>query len=139
MARTKAIAKRILKLGETKKEPENTTTVVLRKKRRFKPGTVAKREIIRYTVGSKATVKCIPKSAFERLVREVAMDVGLNSNMDVSASRFEKRAMEALHEGTEAFLVDLLKKSNRLRQHRRSDTLSQRDLVLAWADMKDQS
>ena len=69
----------------------------VKKPHRYRPGTVALREIRRY---QKSTDLLIRRTAFERLVREIAQDYK-------SDLRFAKVAMQALHEATEHYLVGL--------------------------------
>ena len=70
------------------------TTV--RKKHRYKPGTVALREIRKY---QKSTELLIRKLPFQRLVREIAQDFK-------QELRFQSTAILALQEAAEAYLDD---------------------------------
>lgn len=94
---------------------------MIRKKRRFRPGTVALREIRQY---QKSTDTQIPKSAFQRLVREIA----LNYRSDI---RFQKSALEALQNAAEPFLVELLDTSNLCALHAHRVTVQKADVNLA--------
>lgn len=93
----------------------------VRKKRRFKPGTVALREIKKY---QSSTDTQIPKQSFQRVVREIAQ--GYNGEI-----RFQKAALEALHIASEAYLVDFLNTSNLCALHARRVTVKQADAKLA--------
>lgn len=78
-------------------------------KRRFRPGTVALREIKKY---QKSTDLLIAKLPFARVVREVAEEFVTNvydSPYDRSAVglRWQSSAILALQEATEAYLVHL--------------------------------
>lgn len=64
---------------------------------RFRPGTVALREIRRY---QKSTELLIRKLPFQRLVREVAFDFK-------SDLRFQASAIAALQEASEAYLIGI--------------------------------
>lgn len=64
-----------------------------RKKRRFKPGTVARREIWKYQGGKKAVSKCVPKAAMERLIRETIQE------FETGELRIRQDAIGALREG----------------------------------------
>src|ERR1700731_4377952 len=68
-----------------------------KKPHRYKPGTVALREIRRY---QKSTELLIRKLPFQRLVREIAQDFK-------SDLRFQSSAIGALQESVEAYLVSL--------------------------------
>ncbi|KAF2296465.1 hypothetical protein GH714_038301 [Hevea brasiliensis] len=71
----------------------------VKKPHRFRPGTVALREIRKY---QKSTELLIRKLPFQRLVREIAQDFKTDL-------RFQSSAVAALQEAAEAYLVGLLK------------------------------
>ena len=73
-----------------------------RKPRKYRPGTVALREIRRYQKLSELLIRRMP---FQRLVREIAQA----HNLYV---RFQSGAILALQESVEAYLVGLLEDSN---------------------------
>src|ERR1700730_15216982 len=70
----------------------------VKKPHRYRPGTVALREIRRY---QKSTELLIRKLPFQRLVREIAQDFK-------SDLRFQSSAIGALQESVEAYLVSLV-------------------------------
>ena len=72
----------------------------IRKPRRYRPGTVALREIARY---QKSTELLIRKVPFQRLVREVSQKVCLDLGKD--PVRYQSTAIFALQEAAEDFLV----------------------------------
>ena len=74
----------------------------MKKPHRYKPGTVALREIRRY---QKSTELLIRKLPFQRLVREIAQDFK-------SDLRFQSSAIGALQESVEAYLVSLFEDTN---------------------------
>uniref|UniRef100_A0A665VKA5 Histone H3 n=1 Tax=Echeneis naucrates TaxID=173247 RepID=A0A665VKA5_ECHNA len=69
----------------------------VKKPHRYRPGTVALREIRRY---QKSTELLIRKLPFQRLVREIAQDFKTDL-------RFQSSAVMALQEASEAYLVGL--------------------------------
>lgn len=81
--------------------------------RRYKPGTVALREIRRY---QKNTELLIRKRPFQRLVREVAQDYK-------SDLRFQSAAIDALQEAVEAYLVSLFECTNLCAIHAKRVTI----------------
>lgn len=93
-----------------------------RKKHRFRPGTVALREIRRY---QKSTDLVIPKLPFQRLVRELAGDA---MNRDL---RFSRVALEALQEAAEAYAVEMFQESQICALHNKRTTVHQKDMRLA--------
>lgn len=94
-----------------------------RKKRRFKPGTVALREIRRY---QKSTELLIPKLSFSRLVRELVLGVAGNKGW-----RIQRSALAALQESTEVFLVGYLEDCNLNAIHAKRVTIQPKDSWLA--------
>ena len=74
----------------------------VKKPHRYRPRTVALREIRRY---QKSTELLIRKLPFQRLVREIALDYR-------TELRFQLAAIMALQEASEAYLVGLFEDSN---------------------------
>ncbi|KAK0191076.1 histone H3 [Armillaria mellea] len=106
-----------------------------RKPHRFRPGTVALREIRKY---QKSTDLLIRKLPFSRLVREIALDMttDLNDNYDTGQLRWQTTALLALQEATEAFLVHLFEDANLCALHAKRVTIMQRDIQLARTDTR---
>ena len=97
----------------------------VRKKRRYKPGTVALREIRKY---QKSTELLIRKLPFQRLVREIAQDFKTDL-------RFQGSAVLALQEAAEAYLVGLFEDTNLCaisRTRRWNGSLQMRSSVDFW-------
>lgn len=92
------------------------------KKRRFRPGTVALREIRKY---QKSTNLIISKRPFQRLVREIARDYVGND------WRFQSTALLALQEASEAYLIGLLEDTNLCAIHAKRVTIMPKDMHLA--------
>ncbi|KAK9764741.1 histone H3.1 [Basidiobolus ranarum] len=88
---------------------------------RYKPGTVALREIRRY---QKTTELLISKLPFQRLVREIAS----RFKTDL---RFQGSAIAALQEATEAHLVTLFEDTNLAAIHAKRVTIQPKDIYLA--------
>eukprot|EP00761_Pharyngomonas_kirbyi_P011697 gb/GECH01011723.1/.p1 GENE.gb/GECH01011723.1/~~gb/GECH01011723.1/.p1 ORF type:complete len:138 (+),score=24.35 gb/GECH01011723.1/:1-414(+) len=93
----------------------------LKKPHRFKPGTVALREIRRY---QKSTELLLRKLPFQRLVREIAQDYK-------SDLRFQSSAVLALQEASEAYLVGLFEDTNLCAIHAKRVTIMPKDVHLA--------
>jgi len=89
--------------------------------RRYRPGTVAMREIRRY---QKSTDLLLKKAPFQRLVREVAQDFKTDL-------RFQSSAVMALQEASEAYLVGLFEDTNLCAIHARRVTIMPKDMQLA--------
>jgi len=90
-------------------------------KRRYRPGTVALREIRKY---QKSTALLVRKLPFQRLVREIAQDYK-------SDLRFQSTAILALQEASEAYLVGLFEDTNLCAVHAKRITIMPKDLRLA--------
>ncbi|WOL10000.1 histone H3.3-like [Canna indica] len=88
---------------------------------RFRPGTVALREIRKY---QKSTDLLIRKLPFQRLVREIAQ----NFKIDL---RFQSHAVLALQEAAEAYLVGLFEDVNLCAIHAKRVTIMPKDVQLA--------
>jgi histone H3/H4 len=93
----------------------------IKKPHRFRPGTVALREIRRY---QKSTELLIRKLPFQRLVREIAGQFSENL-------RFQASAVAALQEACEAYLVGLFEDTNLCALHAKRVTIQPKDMSLA--------
>ena len=93
----------------------------VKKPHRYRPGTVALREIRRY---QKSTDLLIRKLPFQRLVREIAQDFK-------SDLRFQGSAVLALQEAAEAYLVGLFEDTNLCAIHAKRVTIMPKDIQLA--------
>nr|KAK5435730.1 histone H3.1 [Exophiala xenobiotica] len=94
---------------------------VTKPRRRYRPGTVALREIRRY---QKSTDLLIRKLPFQRLVREIAHDLR-------SELRFQSSAILALQDSTEAFLASIFADTNLCAIHAGRVTIQPKDMQLA--------
>ena len=88
---------------------------------RYRPGTVALREIRKY---QKSTELLIRKLPFQRLVREIAQDFKTDL-------RFQSSAVLALQEAAEAYLVGLFEDTNLAAIHAKRVTIMPKDIQLA--------
>ncbi|KAJ6092151.1 hypothetical protein N7467_004120 [Penicillium canescens] len=96
------------------------------RRRRYKPGTKALKEIRQYQRGYELLIAKLP---FARLVREVALDL---LPADVGAElRWQSHAIQALQEAAEAFLVHLFEDTNLCALHAKRVTIMQKDIQLA--------
>ena len=93
----------------------------IKKPHRYKPGTVALREIKKY---QKSTDLLIRKLPFQRLVRDVATDYKTDL-------RFQSSAVLALQEASESYLVGLFEDTNLCAIHAKRVTIMPKDMQLA--------
>ncbi|EQC36544.1 histone H3 [Saprolegnia diclina VS20] len=124
MARTKQTARRYEGKAPRKVVPAKKAVMeatIKKKTQRYRPGTVALRDIRRY---QKSTELLIRKLPFQRLVREIAQTV----RQDL---RFQGSALIALQEMAEAYLVGLFEDANLCAAHAKRVTLMPSDLYLA--------
>lgn len=89
---------------------------------RYRPGTVALREIRKY---QKSTATMIRRKPFQRLVREIS-----NNVLD-EPLRFQSSALLALQEAAEAYLVGLFEDTNSVAIHAKRSTIMAKDMQLA--------
>ena len=93
----------------------------IKKPHRFRPGTVALREIRKF---QKSTDLLIRKLPFQRLVREIAQEFK-------SDLRFQSQAVLALQEAAEAYMVGLFEDTNLCAIHAKRVTIMPKDIQLA--------
>ncbi|CAD6921740.1 unnamed protein product [Tilletia controversa] len=110
-------------MARTKQTAKKSTggLAPLKKPHRYKPGTVALREIRRY---QKSTELLIRKLPFQRLVKEIAQDFKTDL-------RFQSAAIGALQEASEAYLVSLFSDMNLAAIHAKRVTVMPKDMKLA--------
>lgn len=92
-----------------------------RKPHRYRPGTVALREIRKY---QKSTGLVIRRRPFQRLVREIA-------GMVKPDLRFQSTAIMALQEAAEAYLVAVFEDAQACAVHAKRVTIMPKDMALA--------
>lgn len=93
----------------------------VKKTRRYRPGTVALRNIRKY---QKSTELLIKRAPFQRLVREIAQDVKTDL-------RFQSSSIMALQEASEIYLVGLFEDTNLCCIHAKRVTIMPKDIQLA--------
>ena len=93
----------------------------VKKPHRFRPGTVALREIRKY---QRSTDLLIRKLPFMRLVREITQDYS-------TQMRWTKEAVVALQEASESYIVGIFEDSNLACIHRNRITIAPKDVQLA--------
>ena len=92
----------------------------LKKPMRYRPGTVALREIRHY---QKSTELLIRKLPFNRLVRKIAQDFKTDL-------RFQAQVIGALQEVSEVYLVGLFEDTNLCAIHAKRVTIMPKDIQL---------
>ena len=130
MARTKQTArKQIISGGKVPRKKissksERKSGPILggvKKPHKFRPGTVALREIRKF---QKSTDLLIRKLPFQKLVREIASEFK-------NDLRFQSQAVLALQEAAEAYLVGLFEDTNLCAIHAKRVTIMPKDMQLA--------
>ena len=128
MARTKQSARRSTggkaprqQLATKAARKSIPTSGGVKKPHRYRPGTVALREIRRY---QKSTDLLIRKAPFQRLVKEIAQEIKQNA-------RFQSTAVLALQEASEYYLVGIFEDTNMCAIHSKRVTIMPKDMQLA--------
>lgn len=124
MARTKQTARKSTGGKAPRKHLATKASRVtgdVKRPHRYRPGTVALREIRKY---QKSTNLLIRKVPFQRLVREIAQDFKCGL-------RLQSAAVLALQEAAEAYLVGLFEDTNLCALHSRRVTIMPKDIQLA--------
>ena len=93
----------------------------VKKPHRYRPATVALREIRQFQKGTQLLIRKLP---FQRLVREIAQEFKTDL-------RFTSTAVEALQESAEAYLVGLFEDTNLCAIHAKRVTIMPKDIQLA--------
>ena len=131
MARTKQTARkqtqtagkapRKVPIGQKAAKKSAPATQGIKKTHRFRPGTVALREIRRYQKSTELLVRKLP---FQRLVREIAQEFKTDL-------RFQSSAVLALQEASESYMVGLFEDTNLCAIHAKRVTIMPKDMQLA--------
>jgi histone H3 len=126
MARTKQVSRKHVSgvpipFVLAQKAAIKSTAMVPKRPHRYRPGTVALREIRRF---QKSTELLLRKLPFQRLVREVAQDFK-------SDLRFQSSAVEAIQTAAEDYLVSLFEDTNLCAIHAGRVTILPKDIQLA--------
>ena len=100
-----------------------------KKPHRYRPGTVALREIHRYQKSTELLIRRLP---FQRLVQEIAQDFKGRLN-------FASGAILTLQEAAEAYLVGLFEDTNLCTIHAKHITIMPKDIQLARCIRGEQS
>ena len=106
---------------QRKPKPVKASTAPAPKPHRYRPGTVALREVRKF---QKSTDLLIPALPFHRLVREILQDLRVDY-------RVQGVAVKALQEASEAFLVSLFEDAQLCAIHGKRVTLQPKDMQLA--------
>jgi histone H3 len=104
------------------KKPRNPPKGKVKKPFRYRPGTVALRQIRKY---QKSTELLIRKLPFQRLVKEVVQDLFKNESY-----RFQSTAVLALQEASESFLVSMFDDVNCIAIHGKRVTIQVKDIQI---------
>lgn len=109
------------KAGVMRKGKVPALAAGIKKAHRYRPGTVALREIRRY---QKSTELLIRKLPFQRVVRSIAQDHKTNL-------RFQASALLALQEACEAYIVGLFEDAQLMAIHAKRITVMPKDSRIA--------
>ena len=110
-----------------KSRPRVNKKKKLKKPRRYRPGTVALREIRKYQRSTELLIRKLP---FQRLLREIVFE------MKKKDYRFQSTAILAMQEAAEAFLVRMFEQCNDICIHGKRVTVQDKDIQL-WKRLFD--
>ncbi len=96
--------------------------IAMRKPHRWRPGTVALREIQKFQENIDLLIR---KAPFQHLVRKIALKF-VKSDLQMQST-----AVLALQEAAEYFMVDVFSNTNLWAMHRKHVTIMKKDTVLA--------
>lgn len=116
----KAKANRVTSGSDDDEEPDEEK---VKRPYRYRPGTVALREIRKYQKSTELLVRKLP---FQRVVREICQELYKTKDF-----RFQSSALMALQEAAEAYLVGLMEDSNLCCLHAKRVTIMPKDIHLA--------
>ena len=102
------------------KAPHKPPWCQLQKKRRFRPGTVALREIHQYQTSTELLIR----TPFQQVIYEIMWDI--RNDLRIQAAE-----IKGLQEAAEAYLVGLFEDSNLCAIHAKWVTIMPRDVQLA--------
>lgn len=108
---------------EKVKEKTQQKSEKVKKPRRFRPGTVALREIRKYQRTVDPLIRRLP---FQRLVREISQKL-----FPEDAYRFQSAALGAVQEAAESYLTGLFEDTNLCAIHAKRVTIMTQDMRLA--------
>ena len=111
-----------------KKDGQKAPKGRVKKRYRYRPGTVALKQIRQY---QKSTELLIRKLPFQRLVREIASDSEVITSPLCGKVRFQSAAVMALQEAAEAYLIGLFEDTNLCAIHAKRVTIMPKDIQLA--------
>lgn len=137
MARVKQSLVHIKKKKKPSNESKNNEKVnKIKKPHRFRPGTVAKREIRKLT---QSVHDLIPNAPFQRLVRDIASQLDfskqiINNNENLGRKpiglRFKPSSIEALKAASQDFIINMFEKSDIYAKHAKRETIMPDDINL---------
>ena len=123
MVRTKQVPKSKTAAKAATNPVAKPAAKAAKKPHRYRPGTVALREIRKY---QKSTELLLPKLPFMRLVREIVAEFATDAGM-----RMQTCAMLAMQEAAESYLVGLFEDVNLCAIHGKRETIMAKDFNLA--------
>ena len=104
-----------------KTSPRGADVNGVKRTHRYRPGTVALREIRKFQKSTELLIRRLP---FQRLVREIAQEFRADLH-------FQSTALMALQEASEAYLVGVFEDTNLCAIHAKRVTIMPRDMQLA--------
>ena len=133
MARTKQTARKssggkapLKQLATKAARKASPTAGGVKKPHRYRPGTVALREIRQYQGGRHATALLIKRRPMQAIIRYLIQEITHKSDY-----RVQTNAFNALQQAAEAYMVGLFEDTNLCALHAKRVTILPRDMQLA--------
>ena len=129
MARVKQNPTKLSAKTKTVTNEDGTVSVIEKKSRRRKPGTVALRDIAHLQKGGQLLIQRRP---FDRLVREIIQESPMGAD-----KRLQGAALAAIQEAAESYMVDHFRAMQKVANHAERITVTPKDsrLVLDIRDV----
>ncbi|CAG1967116.1 unnamed protein product, partial [Fusarium graminearum] len=105
--------------------------VPIRAKRRYRPGTVALREIRHYQNGTKLLLRKLPFARLSLTLSLEVREIALSMRPADAGLRWQSQAIMAIQEAAEAFMVHLFEDTNLCAIHAKRVTIMPKDIQLA--------
>jgi histone H3 len=133
-------ARRRARTAQLADDRAKQSRAVIRRPRRYRPGTVALREIRKFQKGTELLIR---KAPFQRLVRDIMYELNVKeitrdnetyviANQGyIEPKRMQSTAMLALHEAAEYYLVEFFEWANLCALHAKRVTIMPKDMQLA--------
>ena len=107
-----------------------------KRKHRWKNGTVARRQVVKYQCGKYATRMLVPRASMQRLIRQIAEEPNIRCSDISGGTRFSPDAIDAIRTASEDYVTEFLRRAAKYTVARGRETLESIDLERAKQDIE---